>query len=161
MIHISGYFTYLTMVWSRCSQIGEGPLDFSLKMILCFGNHCATNAASGDQDRIPVCFFLVEWAWSAVQMDQLVVAACIRLWLQNTKDESRDTRQTCTARSNSCVRMVKVCDFSSQILFPQRTGREKQQCRWTIRNIFECMSKASFSSVDLCRVYTFKLKILA
>ena len=26
MIHISGYFAYLTMVWSRCSRISEGPL---------------------------------------------------------------------------------------------------------------------------------------
>ena len=26
MINISDYFTYLDMVWSRCSRISEGPL---------------------------------------------------------------------------------------------------------------------------------------
>ena len=26
MIHISGYFAYLAMVWSCCSRINEGPL---------------------------------------------------------------------------------------------------------------------------------------
>ena len=28
MIHKSGYFTYLAMVWSHCSWISEGPLYF-------------------------------------------------------------------------------------------------------------------------------------
>ena len=30
MIHISGYFTYLAMVWSHCSRIKEGPLYMEL-----------------------------------------------------------------------------------------------------------------------------------
>ena len=47
-------------------------------------------------------------------MDQLSVAAYIRLQLQKTKDESRGTTQTCTARSNERslrigrARVVKV-----------------------------------------------------
>ena len=34
MIHISGYFTYLAMVWSRCSRISEGPLHLYFCVIL-------------------------------------------------------------------------------------------------------------------------------
>ena len=33
-----------------------------------------------------------------VQVDQLTVAVYVRLQLQNTKDESRGTTQTCTVR---------------------------------------------------------------
>ena len=66
-----------------------------------------------------------KWVWSVVQLDQLVVAACIRLQLQNMKDESRGMTQTYTVRSDeqsqrsSCTRMVKACEFSSQILLLQ------------------------------------------
>ena len=35
-----------------------------------------------------------------MHMDQLSVAAYVRLQLQNTKDESRGILQTCTVRSN-------------------------------------------------------------
>ena len=55
------------------------------------------------------------------------------------KDESRGTVQTSTARSNersprsSHARMVKVCEFSSQILLPQTTGRQQWQHRGIIR----------------------------
>ena len=88
--------------------------------------------------------------WSEVQTKQLTVAICVRLQLQNMEDESRGTTQTCTARSNDMslksgrAHMVKVCEFSSQILLPQTTGRDKPQCRGTICNIFELWTKAFF-----------------
>ena len=69
-------------------------------------------------------------------------AAYVRLQLQNTKDESRGTTQTSTARSNERslrvgrARVVKVREFSSQIPLPQTTGREERQRRGTILNIF-------------------------
>ena len=59
---------------------------------------------------------------AAVKMDQLSVAAYIRLQLQNTADELRGMTQTCTARSikrslrSGRARVVKVREFSSQIL---------------------------------------------
>ena len=33
MIHISGYFTYLAMIWSRYGQISEGPLYFVTRFL--------------------------------------------------------------------------------------------------------------------------------
>ena len=63
------------------------------------------------------------------------MAACVRLQLQNTEDESRGMTQTCTARSNErslrsgCASMVKVREFSSQIPLSQATGREEGQCK--------------------------------
>ena len=33
VIHISGYFTYLAMVWSHFSQISEGPVAYTLSLI--------------------------------------------------------------------------------------------------------------------------------
>ena len=65
--------------------------------------------------------------------EQLAVAACVKLQLQNTEDESKGTTQTCKARSNerslrsgrACV--VKVREFSSQIPLPRATGRKERQ----------------------------------
>lgn len=90
----------------------------------------------------------MKWAWSEVQMAQLTVAACIRVQLQNMKDKSRGATQTCTAKSNrrslrsGCAGIVKVSEFSSQIPLLQTTGRNKLQCRGTIRNVFEVQTKA-------------------
>ena len=95
-----------------------------------------------------------KWVWSVIQLDQLVVAACIRLQLQNMKDESRGMTQTYTVRSDeqsqrsSCTRMVKACEFSNQILLLQATGSEEWGRRWTIRNIFEWMTKAFLESTS-------------
>ena len=81
-------------------------------------------------------------------MAQLTVAACIRVQLQNMKDKSRGGTQTCTAKSNKrslrsgCAGIVKVSEFSSQIPLLQTTGRNKLQCRGTIRNVFEVWIKA-------------------
>ena len=67
-------------------------------------------------------------------MDQLSVAAYVRLQLQNMADELRGTTQTCTARSiersprSGCACMVKVRKFSSQIPLPQTT-------RWRNGNV--------------------------
>ena len=91
---------------------------------------------------------------SALEMGQLSVAAYIRLQLQNTKDESRGTTQTCTTRSNerflrsghACV--VQVHEFFSQIPLPQTIGRGDQQCRETIRNIFEVCMKVFLESTS-------------
>ena len=41
-----------------------------------------------------------KWASSAVQTDQLIVDACVRVQLQITEDESRGMTQICTARSD-------------------------------------------------------------
>ena len=66
--------------------------------------------------------------WSAFQMDQLTVAACIRLQPHNTEDESRGTTQTCTVRSderfqrNSRTCMVKVHIFR----FIKQPGRRNE-----------------------------------
>ena len=68
--------------------------------------------------------------WSVVQMDQLVVAACVRLHLQNTEDKWRGMTQIYTARSdeqsqrNSCAHMLKTHEFSSQIPLPQKGGKK-------------------------------------
>ena len=109
-----------------------------------------------DREIFAVTFYGIrKWAWSAVQMDQLSVATYVRLQLQNTKDESRATTQTCTARSNERslrigrARVVKVREFSSQIPLPQTTGWKEQQCRETIRNIFEVRTKP-FSKSTSC-----------
>ena len=57
------------------------------------------------------------------------MAACVRLQPQNTKDELRGTTQVCTTKNNEAslrsgrAGMVKVSEFSSQILLPQTTGR--------------------------------------
>ena len=40
------------------------------------------------------------------------------------------------------MRGQKVCEFSSQILLPQRTGWEERQHRGTIRKIFEVRMEA-------------------
>ena len=64
-----------------------------------------------------------------------------------TKHESRGMTQTCTVRSNDrslrsgCARVVKVCEFSSQIPLPQTTRKDQLQCRGTIHNIFEVWMK--------------------
>ena len=66
--------------------------------------------------------------WSAFQMDQLTVAACIRLQPHNTEDESRGMTQTCTVRSNeqfernSRTCMVKVHIFH----FIKQPGRRNE-----------------------------------
>ena len=78
-----------------------------------------------------------------------MVAACIRLQLQIMEDESRGMTQICTVRSdersqrNSCAHMLKTSEFSSQIPLPQ-TRREEHQHKWTICNIFECMTEGFF-----------------
>ena len=41
MIHISGYFTYPAMVWSRCRRISEGPL---YKYIVYMSSECGVPA---------------------------------------------------------------------------------------------------------------------
>ena len=69
------------------------------------------------------------WAWSAVQMDQLSVAAYVRLQLQNVKDESRGTTQTCTARSNEISLRSSHARVANQIPLPQTTRREERQSR--------------------------------
>ena len=51
------------------------------------------------------------------------------------EDESRGMSQTCTARSNERslrsgrLHVVKLCEFSSKILFPHATRRGEPQCR--------------------------------
>ena len=82
-----------------------------------------------------------KWVWSDVQTEQRAVVACVRLQLQNTKDELRGTTQTCKMKSyerslRSGRAGVKVGEFSSQILLPQTIGRDETQCRGTIHNIF-------------------------
>ena len=73
---------------------------------------------------------------------------------EKTEDESRCMTQTWTAKSyerslrSSHAGVVKFGEFSSQIQLPQTTGRDKLQCRGTIRNIFKVRTKA-FSKVDL------------
>ena len=63
------------------------------------------------------------------QRSKLTAAACVRLQLQNTEDELRGTTQTYTARSNEkslrsdSTQVVKVREFSSQILLLQANGR--------------------------------------
>ena len=63
------------------------------------------------------------------QRSKLTVAVCVRLQLQNTEDELRGMPQTYTARSNEkslrsdSTRVVKVCEFSSQIPLLQANGR--------------------------------------
>ena len=47
--------------------------------------------------------------WPAVQIDQLAAAACVRVQLQNTEDESRGTTETCTARSNERSHKERSC----------------------------------------------------
>ena len=95
-----------------------------------------------------------KWAWSEVQTEQLTVTGCVRLQLQYTKEETRGTTQTYTAKSyewslrGGCACMVKVSKFSSQIPLPQTTRRDEPQCRGTICNIFEVQMKA-FSKVPL------------
>ena len=97
-----------------------------------------------------------KWAWSEVQMEQLAVAACVRLHPQNMEDESRGTTQTCTARSNerslrsSRSHLVKVREFSSQIPLSQTTGRDEPQCRGTIGNLTKAFSNLSLFWETVC-----------
>ena len=90
----------------------------------------------------------------------------VRLQLQNTEDESRGTTQTCTTKSyekslrSSCAGVVKVGEFSSQILLLQTTRRDEPQCRGTILNIFEVRTKAfSKSTSHFLRNSLFLLKV--
>ena len=73
------------------------------------------------------------------------MAGCVRLQQQNMEDESRGTTQTCTVRSDEkSVRSCPVCvvKVRSQIPLLQATGKDKQQCRGTIHNFFEGVTKA-------------------
>ena len=69
-----------------------------------------------------------KWAWSAVEMDQLMVAACVRLQLENTKDELRGMTQMCTARSDewperSChTTWPKLMNFPAKFHFHKKPG---------------------------------------
>ena len=81
------------------------------------------------------------WLWyrsghghAEVEVDQLVVAACVRyVQLQDTKDESRSTTQTCMTRSDKWLQrrdhtcMVKAHVFSSQLVLACTNNREGEQ----------------------------------
>ena len=64
-------------------------------------------------------------------MEQLTVAACIKLQPQSMEDESRGKTQTSIARRNECSQKsrhahnVKALKLSSKILLLQTTGRNK------------------------------------
>ena len=96
-------------------------------------------------------------------MEELAVAACVRLQPQNTEDESSGTTQTCTAKSyerrRAGVVVVNVGKFYSQFPLPQTAGRDEPQCRGTIRNVFEVRTKAfSESTSHVLRNNQFSLK---
>ena len=61
---------------------------------------------------------------------------------------SREARQTWTAKSyerslrNGRAGVSIVGEFSSQGQLPQTAGRDRPQCRRTIRNVFEVRTKA-------------------
>lgn len=63
-----------------------------------------------------------------VEMDQLMVAACVRLQLENTKDELRGMTQMCTARSDerperSChTTWPKLMNFPAKFHFHKKPG---------------------------------------
>ena len=83
-------------------------------------------------------------AWPAVQTEQLE-------WLHalgyncktHAESESRDTTQTCTARSNDqsevigCECIIKPHKLCSQTLSGEMTGSDKQQCKPTICSVCE------------------------
>ena len=87
-------------------------------------------------------------------MEQLAVAACVRLQPQIMEDELRAMTQTCTAKSherslrNSLAGVVKVGKFSSQIPLLQTTGRDELQCRGTIYNVFKVQTKPFLKSTS-------------
>ena len=87
-----------------------------------------------------------KWAWSEVQTEQLQWLR-VRLQPQNTEDESRGMTKTCTAKScerslrSGLAGVVKVGEFSSQILLLQTTGRNELQCRGTVCDVFEVRTK--------------------
>ena len=84
------------------------------------------------------------WVWSDVQVEQLAVAACVWLQLQNMEDELRGTTANSNERSLRSGRagMVKVGEFSIQIPLLQTTGRDKPHCRETICNVIDVQMKA-------------------
>ena len=69
-------------------------------------------------------------------------------------DELRGTTQTWTVRSierslrSGCARVVRVCEFSTQILLPQATRWEEWQWRGTICNIFEVRTEVFLKSTS-------------
>ena len=52
------------------------------------------------------------------------------------------TRNNERSLRSSRAGVVKVSEFSSEILPPQTTSRDEPQCRGTIRNVFEVQTKA-------------------
>ena len=59
------------------------------------------------------------WVWSDVQVEQLAVAACVWLQLQNMEDESRGTTANSNERSLRSGRagVVKVGEFPFKFRF--------------------------------------------
>ena len=62
----------------------------------------------------------------------LLVSYQYQCQCQNKEDELGGKTQTCIVTRSSRTRVSKTCKFSSQILLPQTTGREKWEHRWTI-----------------------------
>ena len=108
--------------WSQIStaSLSQDPLIFRL-----------TNNTKPVFSTILLRLWVTEVGMAAVKMDQFSVAVYVKLQLQNMEDESRGMTQTCTARSNEIsprsgrAHKVKVHKFSSQVLLPQTTVREK------------------------------------